>query len=128
MHSTAQSSLRNIYGLQRVLAVHRSVYQRQNCRHRLIRVTKTVLVAGYLVIPDFASVDETVELRQRALQLVDGFEPSATSVFSTKNQVLNTALWCDGRQCTILFLLVSIECKAVLQAVRAGADSAVASF
>ena len=44
---------------------------------------------GYLVVPDFSTAEETKGLRDRALQLVDGFEPSTTSVFSTKNQVLS---------------------------------------
>ena len=44
--------------------------------------------AGYLVVEVFASAAEVAALRQRAEQLVDGFDTaSVASVFSTKNQV-----------------------------------------
>ena len=44
--------------------------------------------AGYLVVEDFASAAEVAALRQRAEQLVNGFDAaSVASVFSTKNQV-----------------------------------------
>ncbi|KAK9831483.1 hypothetical protein WJX81_000800 [Elliptochloris bilobata] len=46
---------------------------------------------GYLVVEDFASAAEVAALRQRAEQLVDGFDAtSVASVFSTKNQTSKT--------------------------------------
>ena len=43
--------------------------------------------AGYLVLENFTSLQQTQELRHQASQLVDGFDPKSISIFSTKNQV-----------------------------------------
>ncbi|KAK9802831.1 hypothetical protein WJX73_003968 [Symbiochloris irregularis] len=45
---------------------------------------------GYLVVPNFATAEETKQLRDRALQLVAGFEPNTKAIFSTKNQKATT--------------------------------------
>ena len=43
---------------------------------------------GFLAIPGFSSPQEISDLRKRAEELVDGFDPSSSSsVFSTRNQV-----------------------------------------
>ncbi|EIE24756.1 phytanoyl-CoA dioxygenase [Coccomyxa subellipsoidea C-169] len=45
---------------------------------------------GFLVLEGFASPDEVADLRQRAGELVEGFEPATRSVFSTKSQASTT--------------------------------------
>lgn len=42
--------------------------------------------AGFLVLDNHARPEEIAELRQRAQELVDGFNPETISVFSTRNQ------------------------------------------
>ena len=49
-------------------------------------------VAGYLVLPGFASLQETRQLKERAVDLVSQFDPTSVSVFSTKNQVTQVVL------------------------------------
>jgi phytanoyl-CoA hydroxylase len=42
---------------------------------------------GYVVLPGFRSADEVAALRERALQIVDAFEPGARpSIFTTRDQ------------------------------------------
>lgn len=41
---------------------------------------------GYLVIDSFSAPDEVQEMRDRMAELLSGFDPSKSSVFSTKNQ------------------------------------------
>ncbi|MDP9018202.1 MAG: phytanoyl-CoA dioxygenase family protein [Candidatus Eremiobacteraeota bacterium] len=42
---------------------------------------------GFIIIPGFKAASEISALRQRAAQIVDGFDPSqAASIFTTKNQ------------------------------------------
>lgn len=46
---------------------------------------------GYIVIPDFKSADEIAQLRQRAAEMVNDFDPSTSrSIFTTKDQVKTT--------------------------------------
>ncbi|KAK9918248.1 hypothetical protein WJX75_002555 [Coccomyxa subellipsoidea] len=45
---------------------------------------------GFLVIEGFASPSEVAEVRQRAAELVEGFQPATRSVFSTKSQATTT--------------------------------------
>lgn len=49
--------------------------------------TNCCSATGFLVIEGFASPSEVAEVRQRAAELVEGFEPATRSVFSTKSQV-----------------------------------------
>lgn len=42
---------------------------------------------GYLVLNDFASSEQLAALKQRAEAIVDDFDPSAVSIFSTRKQV-----------------------------------------
>jgi phytanoyl-CoA hydroxylase len=49
------------------------------------------LADGYLVLPGFKTVDEVAALRERALAIVDAFDPGARrSVFSTTDQARGT--------------------------------------
>jgi phytanoyl-CoA hydroxylase len=41
---------------------------------------------GFLVVPDAVSIDRCLELRQRAVQIVDDFDASTVSIFSTNEQ------------------------------------------
>lgn len=43
--------------------------------------------AGYLVLDDFASADEVAQLKARAEKIIEDFDASSPSVFSTVNQV-----------------------------------------
>lgn len=43
--------------------------------------------AGYLVLEDFASQDEVAKLKERAEQIIEEYDASNPSVFSTVNQV-----------------------------------------
>jgi phytanoyl-CoA hydroxylase len=46
---------------------------------------------GYLVIPDFKSMEQIAGLRQRAGEIVDAFDPGASrSIFTTQNQLTAT--------------------------------------
>ncbi len=45
------------------------------------------LHAGYLVLNDFASPEELTALKQRAEAIVQDFDPSTVSIFSTRKQV-----------------------------------------
>lgn len=45
---------------------------------------------GFLVLEGFASTSEVEDLRQRAKELVEGFDPATRSVFSTKSQATTT--------------------------------------
>ena len=46
---------------------------------------------GYLVLPDFKSLDEIAALRARAEQIVNEFDPSLSqSIFTTRDQVKNS--------------------------------------
>ncbi|CAL8464047.1 g3582 [Coccomyxa elongata] len=45
---------------------------------------------GFLVIEGFATASEVEELRRRAKELVEGFDPATRSVFSTKSQAITT--------------------------------------
>ncbi len=42
--------------------------------------------AGYLVLDDFASADEVAQLKARAEKIIEHFDASSPSVFSTVNQ------------------------------------------
>ncbi len=42
---------------------------------------------GYLVLEDFASPEETVKVKARAEQIIEDYDASNPSVFSTVNQV-----------------------------------------
>jgi hypothetical protein len=44
--------------------------------------------AGYLVLDDFATQDEVAKLKQRAEQIIDDYDASNPSVFSTVNQAI----------------------------------------
>jgi phytanoyl-CoA hydroxylase len=48
--------------------------------------------AGFLVLDNHASFEEIAKLRQRAQELVDGFNPETISVFSTRNQASKKSL------------------------------------
>lgn len=43
---------------------------------------------GFLVIPNFTSKDEVDAMRKSAEEIVEAFQPSSFTVFSTKDQVL----------------------------------------
>lgn len=45
---------------------------------------------GYLVIDSFSSPEEIQEMRDRMAELLKGFDPSKSSIFSTKNQRATT--------------------------------------
>ncbi|KAK9814685.1 hypothetical protein WJX72_009793 [[Myrmecia] bisecta] len=45
---------------------------------------------GYLVVPGWAGPEQLQEMRQRAEELVDMFDPESISVFSTRNQSSTT--------------------------------------
>lgn len=51
-------------------------------------VTFAVVPAGYLVLEDFAAPDEVAKLKQRAEEIMDEYEASNPSVFSTVNQAI----------------------------------------
>ena len=42
---------------------------------------------GFLVLPNFTAQEEVDAMRKRAGEIVDAFEPSTFTVFSTKGQV-----------------------------------------
>jgi len=86
---------------------HSSVSSSRQCRHILARATKNVTEVspgvlskhqidqfnsdGFLVLPEFATLEEVTALRRRACELVQGFNPeSSSSIFSTRNQVAKT--------------------------------------
>lgn len=48
---------------------------------------------GYLVINSFSSPEEIQEMRDWMAELLKGFDPSKSSVFSTKNQVLSFSIF-----------------------------------
>ena len=57
---------------------------------------------GYIVIPNFKSADEIARLRERALQIVAEFDPSAAAgVFTTKEQEKTTDDYFLGSDNTI---------------------------
>lgn len=41
---------------------------------------------GYLIIPGFTGPEELEAMRERAEELVEGFEPQEISIFNTRNQ------------------------------------------
>jgi hypothetical protein len=43
-------------------------------------------LAGFLLLPGFASPEDTSALRQRAAELEVGFNPNGAGVFSTRDQ------------------------------------------
>ena len=51
-------------------------------------VNFAVLPAGYLVLEDFAAPDEVAKLKQRAEEIMDEYDASNPSVFSTVNQAI----------------------------------------
>ncbi len=62
--------------------------RQESVRERCLWVHACMLFcAGYLIIPDFASDEECTTLISRMEQLVKAFDPTAISIFSTKNQV-----------------------------------------
>lgn len=55
--------------------------------HQLACVEFTTCT-GYLVIKNFTDTQQLKDLRDRAAQLLESFDPQEVSVFSTKNQVI----------------------------------------
>lgn len=47
-----------------------------------------IFLAGYLVVESFSGSEEIKEMRDRMEELLNGFDGSYSSIFSTKNQVL----------------------------------------
>lgn len=64
--------------------------------------TPKASAAGYLVLEDFAAADEVAKLKERAEQIIEGYDASNPSVFSTVNQVEI----CSSRICTVLAYMV----------------------
>lgn len=52
---------------------------------------------GFLVIEGFATTSEVEDLRERAKELVEGFDPATRSVFSTKSQVCSICKCADAQ-------------------------------
>jgi phytanoyl-CoA hydroxylase len=73
---------------------------------------------GYLIIPDFASDEECTTLIGRMEQLVEAFDPTDVSIFSTKNQKKYMDKYFDDSASNISFFFEGKEnglfCKAVL--------------
>ena len=57
---------------------------------------------GYLVLPGFKRPDEIAQLRERAGQIVDAFDPGQSrSIFTTQNQATATDAWFLGSDNTV---------------------------
>ena len=57
---------------------------------------------GFLVIPDFKSLDEIAALRRRAEDIVDAFDPSAShAIFTTRDQARASDAWFLGSDNTV---------------------------
>jgi phytanoyl-CoA hydroxylase len=57
---------------------------------------------GFLVIPDFKSIEEIAALRRRAEEIVDAFDPSESrAIFTTKDQARASDAWFLGSDNTV---------------------------
>ena len=57
---------------------------------------------GYLVLPEFKNLEEIAQLRERAGQIVDAFDPGQSrSIFTTQNQATATDAWFLGSDNTV---------------------------
>jgi phytanoyl-CoA hydroxylase len=57
---------------------------------------------GFLVIPDFKSLDEIAALRRRAEEIVDAFDPAESrAIFTTKDQARASDAWFLGSDNTV---------------------------
>jgi len=57
---------------------------------------------GFLVIPDFKSIEEIAALRRRAEQIVDAFDPAGSrAIFTTKDQARASDAWFLGSDNTV---------------------------
>ncbi|WP_409265775.1 phytanoyl-CoA dioxygenase family protein [Massilia sp. BHUDP2] len=57
---------------------------------------------GFLVIPDFKSIEDIAALRRRAEQIVDAFDPSESrAIFTTKDQARASDAWFLGSDNTV---------------------------
>mmetsp|Transcript_29697 Transcript_29697/g.64845 ORF Transcript_29697/g.64845 Transcript_29697/m.64845 type:complete len:389 (-) Transcript_29697:234-1400(-) len=74
--------------------VGRSVRARGTRGHREVKATASLTQdqidfyhsEGYLVIEDFATKEECSQLRERAEEIIDDFDPKTVSIFSTTDQ------------------------------------------
>jgi len=57
---------------------------------------------GYIVIPDFKSLDEIARLRRRAEAIVDAFDPmESRAIFTTRDQARASDAWFLGSDNTV---------------------------